>query len=123
MAMAVPTPMDEYTFDLRGYILVPGALDQAELAAINGYVDALGPLIDHGGWYENVEVHSYYGGGPGQAKRGIDDGYNLQHIYEAGPVFETLIDHPKWFGHVEHFLGAGEPFMHELFLNVRGKGG
>jgi hypothetical protein len=57
------------------------------------------------------------------SSREIDDGYNLQHIYEAGPVFESLLNHPSWWGWVQHFLGEAEPFMHEMFLNVRGRGG
>ena len=44
----------------------------------------------------------------------IDDGYNLQHIYEADdPVFRNLIDHPSWYDLVEYYMGNGTPFMHE----------
>jgi hypothetical protein len=74
----------------------------------------------HGSWYDNVEVHSYYsrgeesGYGVMDPKHQIDDGYNLQHIYEADhPVFRKLIDHPSWFDLVEYYMGAGTPFMHE----------
>jgi|EP01046_Picozoa_sp_COSAG06_P013720 hypothetical protein len=59
-------------------------------------------------------------------KHQIDDGYNLQHIYEAEEptgIFRKLIDHPSWFDLVEYYMGSGTPFMHELFLNVRGPGG
>ena len=55
-------------------------------------------------------------------------GVNLQFPYEAGrscPVFEKLIDHPSWIGRARHYLGgaAVQPYLHELFLNLRGKGG
>lgn len=57
-------------------------------------------------------------------KHQIDDGCNLQHIYEAdAPVFRDIIDHPSWYSLVEHYMGRGTPFMHELFLNIRGPGG
>ena len=36
---------------------------------------------------------------------------------------EALIDHPAWFGRVEHYLGAFTPFVHEMFVNLRGPGG
>ena len=127
--MPPPTPMDEYMFDLRGYVVLPSVLSAAELGEINSYIDGLQPVQPHGQWHGNVEVHSYYadkGGGYSAgdaASRPIDDGYNLQHIYEAGPVFESLIDHPNWIDRVRFFMGRGEPFMHELFINVRGKGG
>ena len=100
------------------------------MAEINGYVDGLGSIKPHGEWYDNVEVHSYYSRqsqdnsyGIMDKKVEIDDGFNLQHIYEAGPVFESLIDHRSWYDLVEYYLGRGTPFMHELFLNVRGPGG
>ena len=100
------------------------------MAEINGYVDSLGSIKPHGEWYDNVEVHSYYSRqsqdnsyGIMDKKVEIDDGYNLQHVYEAGPVFESLIDHQSWYDLVEYYLGRGTPFMHELFLNVRGPGG
>ena len=106
------------------------ALSEAEVAEINGYVDSLGSIKPHGEWYDNVEVHSYYSRqsqdnsyGIMDKKVEIDDGYNLQHVYEAGPVFESLIDHQSWYDLVEYYLGRGTPFMHELFLNVRGPGG
>ena len=106
------------------------ALSEAEVAEINGYVDGLGSIKPHGEWYDNVEVHSYYSRqsqdnsyGIMDKKVEIDDGCNLQHIYEAGPVFESLIDHQSWYDLVEYYLGRGTPFMHELFLNVRGPGG
>jgi hypothetical protein len=107
--------------------VLPSVLSAAELTEINGYVDSLGPIKPHGQWYDNVEVHSYYGNrglySTEDTRAAIDDGFNLQHIYEAGPAFEALIDHEEWMPWVRHFMGRGEPFMHELFLNVRGKGG
>ena len=34
-----PTAMDEYLFDLRGYVTLPGAVSQAEVAAMNACLD------------------------------------------------------------------------------------
>ena len=52
-----------------------------------------------------------------------DDGANLQHIYEAGPAFERLLDSPAWYGRVRHYFGRATPFVNEFFANVRGEGG
>ena len=39
----MPTEIEDYLFDLRGYLLVENALDQAELNALNTIVDELSP--------------------------------------------------------------------------------
>ena len=37
--IASPSAMDDYLFDLRGYLIVRDALSAAELAEINGTID------------------------------------------------------------------------------------
>ena len=110
--MAIPTALDEYLFDLRGYSVLPQALSAAGVKEINDYIDALDlesrPIGD---WEGDVEIHSYYrkpgdvddgesptigGSQYAGAEEGINDGWNLQHIYEAGEPFEELLDHPAW---------------------------
>ena len=111
-----PTAREEYEFDLKGYSLTPGALSPAELATINSWIDGLQPFKPPGEWYGHVETHSYYGTSTAGE---IDDGVNLQHVFEAGPVFEALLDHPGWIGCVRHFIGSQSPIVHEMFINVR----
>ena len=41
---------------------------------------------------------------------GSADGLNLQQIYEAGPGFENLIDHPAWLEKVKFFVGGEGTF-------------
>ena len=59
----------------------------------------------------------------------MNDGLNLQQIYEAGEPFERLIDHPSWFqrdafrrrrGHLR--LRPWPLFIDENFANFRGPG-
>ena len=113
--MSTPSSMEQYMFDLRGYTILENALDADHVKAMNDWIDALPPL-DGVEWHGNVQVASY---------RGKDvDGINLQHIYEAGEIFERLIDHPAWIDLVRFYLGKrAKPSIHELFLNVRGRGG
>jgi hypothetical protein len=117
------TPMQEYLFDLRGYLLLEGALDVDHVAEMNAIIDrvmTLDPPLRHGEWYGHVQGHNYGGA----------EGMNLQQIYEAGEPFERLIDHPSWHALVRHFVGGkgtfdyhhGPLFIDENFANVRGPG-
>ncbi len=110
---------DIYFFDLRGYLLLKGALSADEVAELNTGIDAIPPL-EPGQWHGHVRTHTY----------GTRDGLNLQQIYEAGEPFECLIDHPAWFERATHFIGGegnfdsyhGPAFIDENFANLRGPG-
>ena len=109
----MPTPMEEYLFDLHGYTIVKGALDPDHVRAMNGFLDAL-PSLEIDQWYGNIDVHTY---------KGID-GMNLQNIIEGGEIFERLIDHPAWIDLVRHYIGPHDrPFINEGFINIRRQGG
>lgn len=111
--------MEVYLFDLRGYIILRGALNTTEVAECNATVDALLP-VKVGDWRGAIHAHTFGG----------KDGINLQQIYEAGPVLERLIDHPSWFEHMKHFVGGagtfdynhGPLFIDENFINLREPG-
>lgn len=111
--------MDEYLFDLNGFLILKGALSAEEVAKLNGELDAL-PAMTKGDWYGHVHCTSF----------GKRDGINLQQIYEAGPTFASLVDHPSWIEHVKHFVGGqddfdslhGPVFIDENFASIRGPG-
>ena len=113
------TERERYFFDLRGYILLRGALSPDEVRDINGAIDALLP-IQPGEWKGRVQGHNF----------ADDDGINLQQIYEGGAPFEMLIDHPSWIEKVKTFVGGagtfdynhGPLFIDECFANIRGPG-
>jgi hypothetical protein len=113
------TEHDIYFFDLRGFIILRGALSKAEVNEINGTLDAM-PKIQPGQWYGGVHGHTY----------GTKDGNNYQQIYEAGEPFERLIDHPSYFEHIRTFVGGegtfdyhhGPLFIDECFANFRDPG-
>jgi len=117
------TPMEEYLFDLNGYLLLKNVLTRSHLAEMNDLltgITTLDPPLGQGEWYGCVHAHSYGGA----------EGINLQQIYEAGEPFERLIDHPGWFAKVKHFVGGertfdylhGPLFIDENFANLRGPG-
>ena len=101
--------------------ILPNCLSAAELAEMNAFIDSCEPIKPNGEWYENVQVQSYYANRPLEGE--VDDGANLQHVFEAGPVFERAIDHPSWMPTVQHYLGDAQASIHEMFINVRGPGG
>src|SRR5215216_5161301 len=116
----MPTDLEIYLFDLRGYLLLEQALSKKEVKALNKGIDALLPL-KRGEWAGYVHGHAF----------SDNDGLNLQQIYEGGEPFERLIDHPSWIDKVKHFVGGegtfdynqSPLFIDENFANIRGPGG
>lgn len=120
---AALTPMQNYLFDLRGYVILKHAIDPDHVREMNDRLDeiiGLQPPLRPGEWYGSVHAHTFGG----------KDGINLQQIYEAGEPFERLIDHPNWINLVKHFVGGegtfdwhhGPLFIDENFANIRGPG-
>ena len=115
----LPTPREQYFFDLQGFLVLRGALSQEEVNACNASIDAMLPIAEEE-WIGHVHGHSFKD----------NDGINLQQIYEGGPAFERLIDHPSWIDKVKHFVGGegtfdwnhGPLFIDENFANLRGPG-
>ena len=111
--------IDQYLFDLNGYIVIQNALNKSEVKACNKIIEKLKKLKNLE-WKGYVHGHNYGG----------KEGLNLQQIYEAGKPFEKLIDHPSWINHMLEFVGGegtfdhqhGPLFIDENFANVRGPG-
>ena len=60
-AKAALTDMEEYLFDLNGYLILKGALAPAEVNACNDTYDELeeaAKRIEGGGWHGNVVVNN-----------------------------------------------------------------
>ncbi len=121
--VGVPTDVEIYDFDLKGFLVLRGALDAKEVADCNEVLDrytTMEPPLAHGDWVGAVHAHTYSG----------TEGVNLQQIYEGGPAFERLIDHPSWIGKMKHFVGGqdtfdakhGPLFIDENFASIRGPG-
>ena len=113
--------MERYLFDLNGYVVLRGALSGAEVAACNASLDAMQD-IRPGEWRGRVHGHVF---------TGEHEGANLQQIYEGGPAWEGLIDHPSWFGRIVELVGTeqggfdahhGPAFIDEAFASIRGPG-
>ena len=114
------TDQDIFLFDLRGYLILEGAIDPDHVKELNSILDELRNLKP-GDWQGYVHGHVF---------QSTKEGINLQQIYEGGEPFERLIDNPSWIDHVMTFVGGqdsfdshhGPLFIDENFANIRGPG-
>lgn len=105
------TPMDDYLFDLRGYLVLEGAVPPDQVKRINDSIDAIPPLQNNE-WWGRVQGHSYHN---------EIDGRNYQNIVEGGIAFEELIDNPGWIDPARRYVGKNEGlFIDECFVTLRG---
>ncbi len=117
MAIASPSALDDFLFDLRGYLVLKQAVEPDLLDDLNGAIDALPPLR-YEEWYGNAQRRDY----------NEATGLELHNCVEAGEPFERLIDHPGWIGYARHYCGeegsyAEGLFIDECILSVRTSGG
>ncbi|MEK7412103.1 MAG: phytanoyl-CoA dioxygenase family protein [Planctomycetota bacterium] len=114
-----PTELEIFLFDLNGFIIIRNALSPAELVEGNATMDRLQHLKP-GDWFGHIHAHSYGG----------NDGVNFQQIYEGGPIWERMIDHPSYIEKVRTFVGGegsfdynhGPLFIDECFASIRAEG-
>jgi hypothetical protein len=103
--------MEDYLFDLRGYLVLRDAVPPDHVARLNEAIDSVPPLKNNE-WWGRVQGHTYHG---------EIDGRNYQNIVEGGSAFEELIDHPGWLDHVTRYVGRNEGlFIDECFATLRG---
>lgn len=104
--------MEEYLFDLRGYIVLEGAVDSEDIRGMNRAVEAILPM-GPGEWRGPLHTLGDSSGAP-------SDNLVIENIFEAGAVFERMIDHPSWIEYMRRFVGSTDGlFIDEGFVNVR----
>ncbi len=113
----MPTELDNYLFDLRGYLVLKNAVEPAHVAALNTELDKFRALEPQG-WHGNVH----------RADNFHANGKELQNIVEGGEPFERLIDHPAWLSHMREYVGEAGTFVDglyidECFATLRASGG
>ena len=93
----MPTKMEDYLFDLNGYLVLEGAVPPEQVQRLNAAIDAIPPL-GNGEWWGHVQGQSYHN---------EIDGRNYQNIVEGGEAFEEWIDHPGWIEPVRRAQARG----------------
>ncbi len=101
-----PTPLDDFMFDLNGYIILPNTVEPDLLDALNDAFDNFPPL-QQGEWWGNAQRRDYTG----------ETGLELHNCVEAGEPFERLIDHPSWVNYARHYAGEEDSYVEGLFVD------
>jgi hypothetical protein len=115
--MADTFDLQDYLFDLRGYIILKNAVSPELVTRLNRAID---PFLDLQflEWRGNVQRFDNNG----------NAGIELQNILEGGEPFEDLIDHPAWHERLLRYCGEKSSyveglFIDECFASVRRTGG
>jgi hypothetical protein len=107
MPVRPPTELDDFLFDLRGYLVLENAIDQDLLGRLNAEFDAFPRDLPWGAWYRGAQRRDYT----------PDTGFELHQAVAAGPPFEELIDHPSWIELVSHFAGEEDSYVAGLYID------
>lgn len=117
MSIRHPSPLDDFFFDLRGYLVLKNAAEPELIDALNSAVDEL-PELGFGEWLGNAQRRDYT----------KSTGLEMHNTVELGEPFERLIDHPSWIEYMRHYCGEEDSYVAGLFidecmLSVRTSGG
>ena len=109
--------VQDYLFDLRGYVIIRQAVEPDLIDRLNQAID---PYLDlqYLEWRGNVQRFDNNG----------NAGIELQNIVEGGQPFEELIDHPGCHDRLVRYGGEKDSyveglFIDECFASVRRTGG
>ncbi len=113
-----PTPLDDFLFDLNGFLVLERAVDEPLLQALDAEFDAFPRDLPRGGWYRGGQRRDYTS----------DTGFELHQAVAAGEPFEELVDHPSWIGRVRHYAGEEGSYVEgvaidETIASIRSSGG
>jgi ectoine hydroxylase-related dioxygenase (phytanoyl-CoA dioxygenase family) len=105
--MAQPTALEDFEFDLRGYLVLQGALNADEVAQLNAAYDRF-PALSNGEWVDNAQRRDYT----------KDTGFELHNVLDCGDrSFEFLIDHRSWIHHVRHYAGEEGTYVEGVSID------
>lgn len=105
--LPVSSAMDDFLFDLNGFLILKKALKIDLVARLNGEFDRLPREMPFGAWYKGAQRRDY----------NEFTGLEMHNVVEIGGPFEELIDHPAWLGHVRHYTGEEGSFTQGLFID------
>lgn len=98
--------VQDYLFDLRGFVILKDAVAPELLDRLNRAID---PYLDmqYLEWRGNVQRFDNNG----------NAGIELQNIVEGGGPFEELIDHPSWRERLTRYCGEHGTYVEGLFID------
>ena len=98
--------LDDYFFDLRGFLVLEGAVQRHDVAELNAAFDRL-PPIQPGEWTGNSQRRDYT----------ADTGYELHNCLEFDAAFDVLIDHPSWINLTRRYAGEQGSYTEGVFID------
>ncbi len=101
-----PSALDDFFFDLNGYLVLKYAVEPELLDALNLAFDSFPPLAPNE-WWGNAQRRDYT----------ETTGFELHNCVESGEPFERLIDHPGWIDYVRRYCGEQESYVQGLFID------
>ncbi len=105
--MSLPTPLEDFEFDLRGFLVLRGAVDPDEVRRLNEAYDRF-PALLNGQWVGNAQRRDYT----------KDTGFELHNVLDCDDrAFECLIDHPSWIDHVRHYAGEEGTYVEGVSID------
>ncbi|MEI7576034.1 MAG: phytanoyl-CoA dioxygenase family protein [Armatimonadota bacterium] len=112
-----PSALDDFLFDLNGYLILKNVASPELLAKLNQEVDDL-PVVEYGEWIRGAQRRDYTAA----------VGFELHQAVALGGAFADLIDNPNWINFVHRYAGEKGSYVDGLFidesiLSVRGPGG
>jgi ectoine hydroxylase-related dioxygenase (phytanoyl-CoA dioxygenase family) len=106
MELSTPSAVDDYFFDLNGYLILRNALSASEVASLNDAIDGF-PDLEPRQWLGNAQRRDYTG----------ETGFELHNCVEAGAPFAALIDHPSWINYARRYCGEADSYVEGLFID------
>lgn len=101
-----PSALDDFLFDLKGFLVLKNAVGPELLGRLNRAFDEF-PALKVGEWVGNAQRRDYT----------ADTGYELHNVVECGEPFEELIDHPSWIEYLRHYCGEEDSYVPGLFID------
>ncbi len=101
-----PSALDDFLFDLRGYLILRNVIAPDLLDDLNRAFDQFPPM-EFGQWLGNAQRRDYHGA----------TGFELHNCVEAGEPFERLIDNPGWINYMRHYCGEEKSYVQGLFMD------
>jgi len=101
-----PSALDDFFFDLNGYLVLRNAVGPDLLERLEAAFDSF-PDIGFEQWWGNAQRRDY----------NPHVGYELHNVVECGEPFEELIDNPGWINYVRRYCGEVDSFMEGLFID------
>ena len=106
MEPRAPSDVDDFFFDLNGYLILKSAIESDLVRELNAAFDGF-PQLAPGEWWGNAQRRDYTS----------DTGFELHNCVEAGEPFERLIDHPGWIEYLRRYCGEQDSYVAGLFID------